>query len=116
MQNQEQIVIKSLEVSAHIGVPEEERAEPQKLWVDIKMTADRTFAEMQDEVELTIDYAAVVNAVEKLAAARPRKLIETLASDIRDLILSSFGAKSVQVRVKKRILPQTKWVAVEVRS
>lgn len=106
------ICIKGLEVTSHIGVPDEERAEAQTLWVDVRMVGPTPFSACEDEVTRTIDYAAVALAIQDIAQARPRKLIETLAAEIRDRILTQFSAREVEVRIRKRILPNAQWVAV----
>jgi dihydroneopterin aldolase len=106
------IIIHGLVVSTHIGVPAEERASAQTLWVDLEITPPRAFATMEDEVAQTLDYQAMAEAVQRLAAAKERKLIETLAYEIQDLLLREFGALRVQVTVRKKILPYTDWVAV----
>jgi 7,8-dihydroneopterin aldolase/epimerase/oxygenase len=108
----ESIVISGLAVQAYIGVPEEERAVAQTLWIDVEMHTAIRFSEMGDQVENTIDYAEVAGAVEVLAAARPRKLIETLAADVRLMIEQRFSATFVKVTVRKKILPNTDYVAV----
>ena len=106
------IEIKGLEVRTFIGVPDEERALAQSLWVDLKMTSVVPFSECGDDVGRTIDYAAVANGIEQLALAKPRRLIETLAEEIKLLVLGEFGAEEVWVRIRKRILPNARWVAV----
>ncbi|GAA5482981.1 dihydroneopterin aldolase [Haloferula sargassicola] len=110
------IHVRGLEVSTRIGVPDEERAQPQALKVDLDMKPAASFSEMADEVARTIDYHAVSLAVEKLAAAGERKLVETLADEIADLVLGEFGAVVVRVKIRKFILPQTEWVGVSVEK
>ncbi len=108
----ESIHICGLEVLVHIGVPEEERAMAQTLWLDVEMRAGRSFREMGDEVRNTIDYAEVAEAVTALAAERPRRLIETLACEVREMIESRFGGRGVKVVVRKKVLPNADYVAV----
>jgi dihydroneopterin aldolase len=108
------IHVRGLEVSTRIGVPDEERAEPQVLKVDLDMRPAATFGGMDDEVGRTIDYHAVSLAVEALAASGERKLVETLADEIADLVLGEFGAAAVRVEIRKFILPQTEWVGVSL--
>lgn len=107
------IRIQGLEVDTLIGVPDDERATPQQLKVDITMTPSMDFAAMSDDVEKTIDYYAVSVAVAELAATGERKLIETLASEIADLLIEKFTAVEAKVQIRKYILPDTEWVAVE---
>jgi dihydroneopterin aldolase len=107
-----EIIIDSLRVKTWIGVPDAERSGAQEIELDIRIRPARDFAEMQDDIALTVDYAAVCQRVAGLAAERPRRLIETLAQEIGDLILDEFGASSVEVEIRKFILPETRHVAV----
>ena len=110
------IHVRGLRVMTSIGVPVEERAEPQELHLDLSMRPSRAFGEMRDEVDRTIDYHAVSLAVEALAGKGERKLIETLADEVADLVLRDFGAVSVRVEIRKFILPQTEWVGVSIEK
>lgn len=110
-----EIEIRRLKVSCHIGVPEEERALPQQLRVSVKLTTATPFGAMGDEISRTIDYAALASAIQDLSSARPRRLIETLAADVADLVLESPVVTSVEVTVEKHILPDTECVAVHLR-
>ncbi len=109
-----EILIQGLDLPVQIGVPEAERADWQVLSADIVMRPRLMFEAMRDQIDATIDYQAVANAVKALAAARPRHLIETLAAEIAALILEEFAALSVSVTLRKRILPGTDNVAVRV--
>jgi dihydroneopterin aldolase len=109
-----QIEIRRLKVKTHIGVPDEERAEVQELLVTVKITPRVPFSATGDEIGQTIDYAALAEGLKVLALAKPRKLIETLASDIADLVLGHPLAVSVEVMVEKFILPDAECVAVRL--
>ncbi|MBC8243560.1 MAG: dihydroneopterin aldolase [Verrucomicrobia bacterium] len=110
----DRITIKDLEVRFHVGVPEEERAEPQKLLITIEMTHDLGPSGASDNLAETIDYHAVSKAVKALGQARRWKLIEALADDLCELVLSQFRPSAVRVVVKKFILPDARWVSVEM--
>ena len=107
-----EIRIKSLRVPTYIGVPEEERAEPQEVEIDIIITGQTSFAEMGDDISRTIDYAEVCEKVARLAAEKPRRLIETLADEVGKMIILDYPANSVDVEVRKFILPNTESVSV----
>ncbi|MFM8364264.1 MAG: dihydroneopterin aldolase [Verrucomicrobiota bacterium] len=110
-----EIRIDSLRVKTRIGVPDAERATDQELEIDLRIEPDIDFFEMQDDISKTIDYALVCEHIAELAAAKPRKLIETLAAEIAELVRDNFGARFVEVEVRKFILPQTRFVAVRCR-
>jgi dihydroneopterin aldolase len=107
-----EILIAGLRVKTRIGVPDEERLGEQELEFDLRIQPARAFVEMQDRLEDTIDYAKVCERVAEIASAKPRKLIETLADEIAEMILSEFHARRVEVELRKFILPQTRHVAV----
>ena len=111
-----EILIDSLRVETWIGVPDAERMEAQEIEIDIRIQPARNFAEMRDDINLTVDYAAVCQRVSELARERPRRLIESLAQEICDMILSEFAATSAQVEIRKFILPETRHVAVRCAS
>ena len=110
-----EIRIDSLRVRTRIGVPDEERATEQEVEIDLRIEPGVDFSEMQDDISKTIDYAQVCERIAELAAARPRNLIETLAADIAEFVRDKFAARSVEVEVRKFILPQTRHVAVRCR-
>lgn len=108
----EHIEIRRLAVEALIGVPDEERAAPQTLHLTLHLVPEGPFAGMADDLARTVDYQAVAERVEELAGARPRKLIETLASEVAATVLDEFPVREVRVEIEKRILPRTDCVAV----
>ena len=108
------IEIRRLRVSTHIGVPDDERAEPQTLLVTLVMTPGQNFDGLADEISRTIDYYAVSLEIEALAAARPRRLIETLATDIAAHLLENHPLAKVAITIEKHILPNTECVAVHI--
>lgn len=109
------ISIIDLEVFYRVGVPDEERAKPQRLLLTIEMDFDFSKAAKTDSIAETIDYFAVSQRLLKCGDGKSWKLIEKLAADIADLILSEFKPKSVSVEVKKFPVPQAKHVSVSVK-
>ena len=112
--NPDEIEIRRLKVSTHIGVPDEERATPQDLWISVWMRPSQGFAGLQDKVEHTVDYYQVSLKLAELAAAKPRHLIETLATDVAEMLLQNYPLTSVDVKIEKRILPDADFVAVKI--
>lgn len=110
----DQIHIRNLEVFAPIGVPDEERQTPQRLTVSLVMEPKLDFWAMNDQIENTIDYAAVCEAIKKIAAQRPRKLIETLAEEIASTLLADFPIWHLTLELHKYIIPETEYVAVRI--
>ena len=111
-ERQDKIFIRGMDLPVSIGVPEAERATLQVLQADISLSLGVPFAEMRDQIADTIDYEALTQRLRALAAARPRQLIETLAAELAEVVLTEFGAAWVSVELRKRILPGVDYVAV----
>lgn len=109
------ILIDQLELSARIGVPELERAQPQRLTVTLALQPQRDFSALEDRIEHTVDYHRVCLAVQATAAEKPRRLLETLTEEIARMLLRNFPLAAVEVELRKFILPETNFVAVKIR-
>lgn len=108
------IRIEALELMARVGVPDLERAEPQRLTVSIILQPGRTFGDLCDDLARTIDYAAVCEDLHDFVAGRADKLIETLAHEMAGRLLERFGLARVELELRKFVLPETRYVAVRV--
>lgn len=108
------ITLADLEVRYHVGVPDAERAQPQRLLLTVEMQHDFTHAAASDDLRETIDYYAVSHRLLKFGEGRSWKLIEKLAADIAAMVLADFGATAVTVEVKKFIIPEARHVSVRL--
>ena len=108
------IEIRRLRVLSHIGVPELERATPQALFISLRLVPAQGFEGLADDLARSVDYAAVAQQIETLAAARPRHLIETLATEIADYLLAHHPLARVALTIEKHILPNAECVAVHL--
>ena len=106
------ISIVDLEVFYRVGVPDEERAKPQRLLLTIELEFDFAGAAASDRIEDTINYRAITDDLLQFGEGRAWNLIEKLAADIADLLLKAYQPQSVKVEVKKFIIPQARHVAV----
>ena len=113
MPNRDEIHVANLALNVRVGVTDEEQARAQRLTVSLTLRPARGFADLGDRIENTVNYAAVCTAVRALATP-PRRLIETLALDIAAEILARFAVASVEVELRKYILPDTDYVAVRL--
>jgi dihydroneopterin aldolase len=103
----DEIIISGLTVFAHHGVLEHETTLGQRFIIDVTVGVDTKKAAATDALEHTLNYGTLSQAIADLAVARPVKLIETLAQDIADLVLSDAQAKTVTVKVTKPQAPLT---------
>ena len=108
------ISIVDLEVFYRVGVPDAERAQPQRLLLTVELESDFTAAAKSDGIADTIDYYAVTQRLLQFGEGREWKLIEKLASDIVDTVLKEFKPQSVFVEVKKFIIPEARYVSVSL--
>ena len=108
----DRIAIHDLAVFYHVGVPDEERAQPQRLALTVEMEHD--FSRIAEALDKTIDYQAVSQRLLDFGRGRSWKLIETLAVELAEMILREFKPARVTIEVKKFIIPQAGHVSVRV--
>ena len=109
------LVVEQLELSAHIGITDQERATQQRITVTLHLEPKRDFSALEDHIENAVDYFKVCLAVKETVAQRPRHLIETLAEEIARDLLKKFALGAVEIELRKFILPDTAFVAVQIR-
>ena len=98
----ETIRIKGLEIFAYHGVNPEEKENGQKFILDIAMQADISRAAQTDDLNETVNYAAV----RKTVNAQKYDLIERAAQVVCDAILENYPkVQSVTVELKKPEAP-----------
>ena len=110
----DEIRIEELQVEASVGVPEAERAVPQRLVLSFTLTPEQDFRDLDDDLRRTVDYAVVVEEVKSFIGRRVVKLIETLADELAAHLLERFALREVRIELRKFILPETRYVAVRV--
>jgi dihydroneopterin aldolase len=106
------ITIADLEVFYCVGVEEAERAQPQRLLLTVDISYDFTSAAISDRVTKTINYYEVAQFLLKFGEGRSWKLIEKLAVNVTDEILTHFSPQAVTIQVKKFSVPQAAYVSV----
>ncbi len=88
-------------ISCIIGNNEDERINPQDIFIDLKVIYDFSKAAEEDCFEDAICYAALADTVKDLAIKKQYKLLETLACDIIDTLMTNFKLSWVFVKIKK---------------
>ena len=110
----DEIRIEELELMARVGVPDEERAHPQRLTVSLTLQPPGNFGDLGDDLSRTVDYAAVCEELRRFVSDRQDKLIETLAHEMAEQLLRSFELARVDLELRKFILPETRYVAARL--
>lgn len=93
-----------------VGVPEEERAQPQRVVCNVTLLPKST--ERYDDIAATVDYTTVAGHVREIAGVKSFKLIETLAEEIARGITRHFCVEKATVEVRKFVLPDASFVSV----
>jgi dihydroneopterin aldolase len=110
----DEIHIEQLEVFARIGVPEKERATPQRLTVSISFWPYRQTRDVADKIEETVNYSAVAEETKSFVRDQSVNLIETLADRLATHLLKTFLIQKVAVEVRKFALEEAKYVSATV--
>jgi dihydroneopterin aldolase len=114
----DKILIAAIPLSVRIGVPDEERAEPQRLLLDLSLELDLEPAANTDDLSLTVDYQALVVKLQRLAQTNECRLLETLTGRVCRAALEDPRVIAVEARVRKfpaSLAGQAESVAVEMR-
>lgn len=96
------LFIRALTVRCQIGVYPWEQRSLRPLSVDLALHGDFAAAAASDQLDDTLNYATLAEAVRALAASRPFALIEHLAGEIAALALADLRLNAVEVTVTKR--------------
>jgi dihydroneopterin aldolase len=110
----DQIHIEQLEISTRIGVPEKERATPQRLTVSISFWPYRQTRDVADKIDQTVNYSAVAEKAKSFVRDQSVNLIETLADRLATHLLKTFPLQKVVVEVRKFALEDAKYVSATV--
>ena len=110
----DEIHIDQLEVSTHIGVPEQERAAPQRLTVSISFWPHQQARDLADNIHKAVNYSAVAEETKSFVRDQSVNLIETLADLLAAHLLKTFPIQKVTVEVRKFALPDAKYVSATV--
>ena len=108
------IHIEQLEVSARIGVPDEERATPQRLTVSISFWPDHEAGDLADKIEKAVDYSTVADETRSFVRDQSVNLIETLADRLAMHLLKYFRMQKVTIELRKFPFEDAKYVSVTV--
>jgi len=97
----DKIHISGISCLAQLGVPPQERENPQEILVDVVLSLKLEKAVHSDEVTSTVDYVGIVEKVKETLKERRFCLLESVAGHLCRSILTDTKIKSVQVNVRK---------------
>ena len=86
----DKMILTGIEVFGYHGCSDEEQKLGQKFWVDLELNLDLSAAGKSDDYADTVDYVKILQCVEEVVGGRARRLIESVAEDLAQKILSDF--------------------------
>ena len=110
----DEIHIEQLDIFTRVGVPEKERANPQRLTVSISFWPNSQTSDLGDHIERTVNYSAVAEETKNFMRDQSVSLIETLAERLASHLLKSFPIQKVTIELRKFALEDAKYVSVIV--
>ncbi|WP_045589886.1 bifunctional dihydroneopterin aldolase/7,8-dihydroneopterin epimerase [Vibrio vulnificus] len=111
----DKVFIEQLEVITTIGVYDWEQQIKQKLVLDIEMAHDNRPAGKSDDVADALDYAQVSEAVLNHIESGRFLLVESVAEEVAELIMTQFSVPWIRIRLAKPgAVPQARAVGVVI--
>ena len=101
----DRIELRGLTVRGNHGVFEHERRDGQDFVVDITVWIDLAAAAASDELGDTLDYGALAKSAADIVAGPPRNLIETVAGEIAENVMTDERVHAVEVVLHKPSAP-----------
>lgn len=113
----DRILLQNMVFHARHGVHDYEQRNPQRFEVDVELVMNLQPAGVDDDLEQTVDYGRVYDAVRQIVESTTYRLLEALAEAIAHEVLADFPADEVGVRVRKpevRLRGPLDFAAVEI--
>jgi 7,8-dihydroneopterin aldolase/epimerase/oxygenase len=101
----DRIELRGLRVRGRHGVFDHERRDGQDFVVDVTVWMELAAAAVSDDLADTVDYGALAQLAADVVAGPPRNLIETVAAEIADAVMSDERLHAVEVVVHKPDAP-----------
>ena len=101
----DRIELRGLTVRGNHGVFDHERRDGQDFVVDITVWMDLDTAAATDDLVDTLDYGQLAQRAADIVAGPPRNLIETVAGEIAEGVMTDERVHAVEVAVHKPAAP-----------
>ncbi|HHT35580.1 MAG: dihydroneopterin aldolase [Candidatus Wallacebacter cryptica] len=99
----DKIVLKNMRFYGYHGAFDVERELGQKFAVDLEVYTD--LRNIHDDTELSFNYVDAYTMIKDIVEEQEFNLVETLAEEIAEQILSAYDVEKVVVRVRKSQVP-----------
>lgn len=97
----DRLIVSGLALLTHCGVTPEERAVGQRIVIDLDMAVELGEGARRGGLESTVDYADVCRQVIEVGEKAKHTLLESLAMDLAEAVLSKPRVREVRVRITK---------------
>ena len=97
----DRILLTGMTFYGYHGVRTPEKELGQRFVVDLEMEFDLSAAGRSDDLNDTVNYSQVYRVVKEIMEGPSRNLLETLAEETAQGVLSAFPVAGVRVRVTK---------------
>lgn len=101
----DRIELRGLKVRGNHGVFDHEKQDGQDFYVDITVWMDLAPAAASDDLDDTLDYGGLAERAAAIIAGPSRDLIETVAAEIADGVMTDPRVRSTEVVLHKPSAP-----------
>jgi len=95
------VYLKELEVETVIGIFDWERKIKQIVSLDLEMQSDVAAAAATDHIDQALDYKKIAKRLISFIEASEFQLIETMAEQIAEIVLTEFNVPWLKLRLSK---------------
>ncbi len=97
----DRIFIRNLTVDTIIGIYDFERVTPQRVVLDLEMSADIAHAASTEDIESTLNYKTLSETLTQFLQKSQFQLIETMAERVTEIVRQDFGVSWVKLTLHK---------------
>ena len=109
----DKVFIDGLEIETIIGIFDWEREIKQVVRIDLQMAWDNKPAAQSEDINNALNYKAVCDRLIEFIAGSEFLLVETMAENIADILMTEFHVPWLQLKLTKpTAIPQAKGVAI----
>lgn len=101
----DRITLTGLKVRGHHGVFEHEKRDGQEFLVDVTVWIDLDAAARSDDLADAFDYGALAGRAAEIVGGKPRDLIETVATELAENVMTDNRVHAVEVTIHKPDAP-----------
>ena len=109
------VYVRDLELMAYLGIHEHEKANAQRILVNVDLFLGEASSGTEDDIRNVVDYETVIKKIEAIVAEGHVNLVEKLAERIAGACLADERVFIARIRVEKPdIIPNAQGVGVEI--